>query len=97
MNYTSVRAGVWIGMYRLSNTTMFSWVDRTPVSYTNWYRYPNSNATEPNEPITNDVGARLAGFDMKWKDWKMAGEFSFVCESSPTNDIDTIELQLFGN
>lgn len=52
--------GIWIGLTDDSQEGTFSWVDGSPLSYTNW------NAGEPNNSGNEDYGVMIAGG--KWND-----------------------------
>lgn len=47
-NYGGAQRGLWIGLHRKASGGPFSWVDGTPVDYTDWYSNEpnNSNGKE---------------------------------------------------
>ena len=63
----------WLGLQDINLNGTFTWVDGTPLSYSNW------REDEPDNAI--DETQNCVGFDERgWSDFRCTREASFVCE-----------------
>ena len=78
------KSNYWIGYNDLVKENDFRWSDGSMAKFTNWYKNPSNDHTEPNNAGgKEDCTAVYRNYNNTWNDYNCASwQLLFMCEKS---------------